>query len=66
MVGQGHAASYGLSQARPLPEWQLLGRYQGSSWLVYTADRYRAPRVRVVVDFLLHIADSLGRKPAAG
>jgi len=46
---------------RVLPEWQLLGRYQGSSWLVYTADRYRAPRVRVVVDFLLHIADQLGR-----
>ncbi|WP_374328661.1 LysR family transcriptional regulator [Azonexus sp.] len=49
---------------RVLPEWQLLGRYQGSSWLVYTADRYRAPRVRVVVDFLLHIADRLGRGEA--
>lgn len=43
-----------------LPGWQLLGRYQGSSWLVYTADRYRAPRVRVVIDFLLQIADRLG------
>ena len=45
-----------------LPGWQLLGRYQGSSWLVYSADRYRAPRVRAVVDFLLQIADQLGRK----
>ena len=44
-----------------LPGWQLLGRYQGSSWLVYSADRYRAPRVRAVVDFLLQIADRLGR-----
>jgi len=50
---------------RVLPEWQLLGRYQGSSWLVYTADRYRAPRVRVVVDFLLQIADRLGRGESA-
>ncbi|MBE9608725.1 LysR family transcriptional regulator [Chitinilyticum piscinae] len=43
-----------------LPGWQLLGRYQGSSWLVYSADRYRAPRVRAVVDFLLALADRLG------
>ncbi len=47
-----------------LPGWQLLGRYQGSSWVVYGADRYRAPRVRAVVDFLLQIADSLGRGTA--
>lgn len=45
-----------------LPGWQLLGRYQGSSWVVYAADRYRAPRVRVVVDFLLQIADRLGKE----
>lgn len=52
-----------------LPGWQLLGRYQGSNWLVYSADRYRAPRVRVVVDFLLGIADRLGQggsRPSAG
>jgi DNA-binding transcriptional LysR family regulator len=47
-----------------LPGWQLLGRYQGSSWLVYSADRYRAPRVRVVVDFLLQIADQWGKAAA--
>lgn len=47
-----------------LPGWQLLGRYQGSNWLVYSADRYRAPRVRVVVDFLLGIADRLGKAGA--
>jgi DNA-binding transcriptional LysR family regulator len=45
-----------------LPGWQLLGRYQGSNWLVYSADRYRALRVRVVVDFLLDIADRLGKR----
>jgi DNA-binding transcriptional LysR family regulator len=45
-----------------LPGWQLLGRYQGSNWLVYSADRYRALRVRVVVDFLLGIADRLGKE----
>lgn len=45
-----------------LPGWQLLGRYQGSNWLVYSADRYRALRVRVVVDFLLGIADRLGKR----
>lgn len=49
-----------------LPGWQLLGRYQGSNWLVYSADRYRAPRVRVVVDFLLGIADRLGKAGAEG
>lgn len=43
-----------------LAEWQLLGRYQGSCWLVYHADRYRSPRVRVVVDYLLQIASQLG------
>ncbi|RIX49855.1 MAG: LysR family transcriptional regulator [Rhodocyclales bacterium GT-UBC] len=57
-----HLAAGSLVQV--LPGWQLLGRYQGSSWLVYAADRYRAPRVRVVVDFLLQIADSLGQQPA--
>lgn len=57
-----HLAAGSLVQV--LPGWQLLGRYQGSSWLVYAADRYRAPRVRVVVDFLLQIADSLGQEPA--
>ncbi len=49
------------SLVQVLPGWQLLGRYQGSSWLVYSADRYRAPRVRVVVDFLLQIADQWGK-----
>jgi hypothetical protein len=29
---------------------------------VYSADRYRALRVRVVVDFLLDIADRLGKR----
>jgi len=57
-----HLAAGSLVQV--LPGWQLLGRYQGSSWLVYAADRYRAPRVRVVVDFLLQIADRLGQQPA--
>ena len=47
-----------------LPGWQLLGRYQGSSWLVYHADRYRSPRVRAVVDYLLGIAASLGQQRA--
>lgn len=47
-----------------LPGWQLLGRYQGSSWLVYHADRYRSPRVRAVVDYLLQIASRLGRPQA--
>ena len=44
-----------------LPDWQLLGRYQGSCWLIYHADRYRSPRVRVVVDFLQGIASRAGR-----
>lgn len=57
-----HLAAGSLVQV--LPGWQLLGRYQGSSWLVYAADRYRAPRVRVVVDFLLQIADRLGQQAA--
>ncbi len=43
-----------------LPGWQLLGRYQGTSWLVYHADRYRAARVRAVVDFLLGVATQQG------
>lgn len=47
-----------------LPGWQLLGRYQGSSWLVYHADPYRSPRVRAVVDYLLGIAASLGQQRA--
>lgn len=47
-----------------LAGWQLLGRYQGSSWLVYHADRYRSPRVRAVVDYLLGIAASLGQQRA--
>lgn len=49
-----------------LPGWQLLGRYQGSNWLVYHADRYRAPRVRVVVDFMLGIADAMGKGGDSG
>ena len=51
---------------RVLPGWQLLGHHQGNNWLVYSADRYRAPRVRVVVDFLLGIADRLGMVGAEG
>ncbi|SCK15878.1 LysR family transcriptional regulator [Vogesella sp. LIG4] len=47
-----------------LPGWQLLGRYQGSCWLVYHADRYRSPRVRAVVDYLLQIAADLGQQRA--
>ncbi|MEN3373039.1 LysR family transcriptional regulator [Dechloromonas sp. ZS-1] len=58
-----HALAQGLL-VPVLPGWQLLGRYQGSNWLVYSADRYRALRVRVVVDFLLEIADRLGKGPA--
>lgn len=38
---------------RVLPSWKMLGHYQGTSWLLYSADRYRTPRVRLVVDTLL-------------
>ncbi|WP_018151248.1 LysR family transcriptional regulator [Leeia oryzae] len=43
-----------------LPDWRLLGRYQGTVWLIYSADRYRTPRVKLMVDVLLK---HIGGKP---
>ncbi|WP_323150361.1 LysR substrate-binding domain-containing protein, partial [Pseudomonas oryzihabitans] len=38
---------------RVLPDWQYLGPYQGTAWLLYPPDRQLPAAVRVLVDFLV-------------
>ena len=50
------AAEAGLADGsvlRVLPDWQYLGPYQGTAWLLYPPDRQLPAAVRVLVDFLL-------------
>jgi DNA-binding transcriptional LysR family regulator len=36
-----------------LPEWRVDSHYQGTAYLLFAAARYRAPKVRVLIDHLL-------------
>lgn len=36
-----------------LSDWAVTSPYQGTAWLLYAADRYRAPKVRALVEHLL-------------
>ena len=60
------AAEAGLavgSLRRVLPDWQYLGPYQGTAWLLYPPDRQLPAAVRVLVDFLL---ERLRSAPGSG
>uniref|UniRef100_UPI00258F5005 LysR substrate-binding domain-containing protein n=1 Tax=uncultured Pseudomonas sp. TaxID=114707 RepID=UPI00258F5005 len=50
------AAEAGLADGRlrrVLSDWQYLGPYQGTAWLLYPPDRQLPAAVRALVDFLL-------------